>query len=198
MPKKKLGFDLIVLGDPTAGKDTQATILMQKYAFQPVESGKFSRALAKKNTPDGRWLRRTMSLGHPTPVVIMKRFIKSQILKVSKNRNLIFIGNPRLKPEAQMVKKLLEEKNRDFFAIYLKIPEAEIYKRTKSRLRQLPESSKQGIVNRINYHKYQTSKVVKYFRSMHKLKFIDSAKPISMVSKNIQKTLDDYTRSKRN
>src|SRR6188472_4455987 len=102
MPKKKLGFDLIVLGDPTAGKDTQAAILMRKYTMKPVESGKHWRIMAKKKNKEGAWLRRTMSLGYPTPVVLMKKFIINSFRNISSKQDLVFIGNPKLKPEAQL------------------------------------------------------------------------------------------------
>src|SRR5258708_23763593 len=44
---KKLGFDLILLGDPASGKDTQAAILEKKYSLYPVASGVFFRKLLK-------------------------------------------------------------------------------------------------------------------------------------------------------
>ena len=47
---KKLGFDLILLGDPTAGKDTQAAILMKKYELKSVESGKEWRKTSALNS----------------------------------------------------------------------------------------------------------------------------------------------------
>ena len=107
--KKRLNFDLILLGDPTSGKDTQAKILMSKYLLKPVESGKYWRKLAKRGNFEGRWLRRTMSIGRPTPVALMKKFLNQQAGLAPKDKDLIFIGNPRLKPEAQLLKKLLDQ-----------------------------------------------------------------------------------------
>ncbi len=193
---KRLDFDLILLGDPTAGKDTQAAILMKKYALKPVESGKHWRALAKKNNFDGQWLRKTMSLGYPTPVALMKKFLTDNIRKAPINKDLIFVGNPRLKPEAQLLTKLLKQKHHDFFVLYLKIPVREILKRTKVRPRLKTEDK--GVRNRINYTKNQVSKTVAYFQSLNKLKFIDSMPPIPRVAANIEKILHDYQRSARN
>lgn len=193
---KKLGFDLILLGDPTSGKDTQASILMKKYALKPVESGKHWRALAKKNNFEGRWLRRTMGLGYPTPVVLMKKFLVQNLNKRAKDKDLIFIGNPRLKPEAQLLVKLLKAQHRDFLVLYTKIPIQEILKRTKARPRLQTEA--EGVRNRINYTKNQVSKTVKYFQGLGKLKFIDSTQPIPKVAKRIEQTIHDYQRSQAN
>src|SRR3989344_9258662 len=196
--KKRLGFDLILLGDPTAGKDTQADILIKKYLLKPVESGKHWRNLAKKKNSQGRLLRRTMAMGHPAPVSLMRKFLAETFKNAPKNRDLIFVGTPRLKPEAQMTKRILEGKKRDFFVLYLRIPPAEIYKRTNRRGRRLPESTERGIKNRINYHKNQVSKTVKYFKSFGKLKFIDSTQSIPKVAARIERVLLDYKQSQGN
>src|SRR3989344_7447644 len=185
---KKLGFDLILLGDPTAGKDTQAAILMKKYELKSVESGKEWRKMVKINNPDGRWLRRTFGLCHPAPAEIVKKFLVRSLQKTPKNKDLIFIGNPRLKPEAQLLVKLLNLKKRDYFVFYLKLPKKEIYTRSHKKRagRMVQENRDQFIRNVINYTKDQVSKTVKYFQSLHKLKFIDSTPPIPAVAKNIQ------------
>lgn len=191
----RLGFDLILLGDPTAGKDTQAALLMKKYALKPVESGKHWRKLLKVKNADGALLRKTMGLGHPTPVRLMKKFLIDSIKKAPINKNFIFIGNPRLKPEAQLLVKLLKQKNRDFFVLYLKLPISEIYKRSLRRVRTDKESNRQYIKNRINYTHKQVNKTGAYFKSLSKLKFIDSRPPIPKVAANIQKVINDYKRS---
>lgn len=193
---KKLGFDLILLGDPTSGKDTQATLLMKKYALKPIESGKYWRAMAKKKNADGAWLRRTMSQGFPTPVVLMKKFLKNNIRNIPKNKNLIFIGNPKLKPEGQLLNKLLNEKHRDYFSLYLKIPVPEILKRTKLRARLKSEDDR--VRNRIRYSKKQMGKTVKYFKSLKKLKIINGKQSIPKVTKDILKAIEDYKKSEIN
>jgi adenylate kinase len=195
--KKQLGFDLVLLGDPASGKDTQAVLLSKKYDLKPVESGKHWRAMAKKKNADGELLRRTMSRGFPTPVVLMKKFIIENLNKAPKNKNLIFIGNPRLKPEAQLLNKLLKAKKRDFIAIYIKLPKSEILKRAglRSKVEGRSDDSLEFVKNRIKYYEEQVSKTVTYFKSINKIKFINGKQSIGEVSKNIQKALNDYQRS---
>jgi len=195
--KKQLGFDLVLLGDPASGKDTQAVLLSKKYDLKPVESGKHWRAMAKKKNADGELLRRTMSRGFPTPVVLMKKFIIENLNKAPKNKNLIFIGNPRLKPEAQLLNKLLKAKKRDFIAIYIKLPKSEILKRAglRSKVEGRSDDSLEFVKNRIKYYEEQVSKTVTYFKSINKIKFINGKQSIGEVSKSIQKALNDYQRS---
>lgn len=198
---KKLGFDLILLGDPASGKDTQADILKKMYALKPVESGKHWRKMLKEKTREGDWLRRTMGVGHPTPVVLMKKFLIENIKKAPKNKNLIFIGNPRLKPEAQLLKKLLTERKRDFYAVYIKVPETEVFKRLAGRKqvqRRGDDLDVSFIQNRINYHKNQVSKTVRYFQSHKKLQLINGKQSIKKVSQDILKAIHDYQQSQGN
>ena len=190
---KRLGFDLILHGDPASGKDTQALILKKKYKLRAVESGKHWRKMAKMKTPDGEWLRRTMSRGYPTPVPLMKKFIVDNLKQTPKDKDLLFIGNPRLKPEAQLLKKLLNQKKREFLVIYIKLPKREILKRSGLRLKTLKRSddSAEFVKNRIKYYETQVVKTVDYFRAIGKIKFVNGNQPISKVAKEIEKILDD-------
>ena len=198
--KERLGFDLVLLGGPGSGKDTQARILQERYSLKPVESGKHWRAMAKKNNAEGRWLRRTMNRGQYTPVPLMKKFLKNQISTVSSNRDLIFVGNPRLKPEAWLLKKLLSEKRRDFFVLFIKLPEREVYRRLKKRLskhEREDDSNLAYIKKRMQWQNPDTNKGIKYFQSINKLRFIKGDQRIKKVAQDIQKAIHDYHRSKK-
>src|SRR3989344_3572083 len=171
--KERLGFDLVLLGGPGSGKDTQARILQERYSLKPVESGKHWRAMAKKNNAEGRWLRRTMNRGQYTPVPLMKKFLKNQISTVSSNRDLIFVGNPRLKPEAWLLKKRLSKHERE------------------------DDSNLAYIKKRMQWQNPDTNKGIKYFQSINKLRFIKGDQRIKKVAQDIQKAIHDYQRSKR-
>jgi adenylate kinase len=188
----KLGFDLIILGAPAAGKDTQAALLMKKYKFQPVESGKYWRKMATQNSPTGALLRRTFSKGNPAPVKLMKQFIVKQLRGAKKDSNLLFIGNPRLKPEAQLLNKLLTAKNREYYAISIDLPMAEIKKRSLRRMRDAQDWK--YVNNRINYFRLQVSKTLKYLDSLGKLTVVDGNRGVGEVAKDIQHIINDYKR----
>jgi adenylate kinase len=191
---KQLGFDLILLGAPASGKDTQALILRKEYKLKPVESGKYWRKLAKQNSPVGRILRRTSERGNPTPVRLMKKFLIDNVSKVSSKIDLVFIGNPRLKPEAQLLVKLLKKKKRDFLAVYIDLPEKLIWKRSLTRKEIRKDTD--YISNRVRYHKSQVKKTVEYFKQLKCIKIIDGSKSISAVASDIRKILNDYQKSR--
>lgn len=190
MKKERLGFHLVLLGQITSGKDTQAKLLQKKYSLVPVESGKHWRKIGEEDSPDGEWVRRTTRLGKPAPVALMKKFLLENIERKDKNDDLIFVGNPRLKPEAQLLKKLLAIKKENFFALYITLPNKIIYSRSLRSDRY--DDSHINMRRRIKWHKEQVSKSVNYFDSLGKLKKINGNQSIEKVYEDIEKALTHF------
>lgn len=190
MKKQKLGFHIVLLGQIASGKDTQADLLKKDYVVQLVESGKYWRALAKKNTSDGDWVRRTTAKGKPAPVALMKKFLVEQIEKKNKSKKLLFVGNPRLKPEGVLLNKLLNAKHEDYMVLYITLPDKEIKKRSYARVRN--EDDRKYVDIRIAWHKDQVSKTVAYFNSLGRLVKINGNQTIERVNKDIQKALQKH------
>jgi adenylate kinase len=195
MKKERLGFNLTLMGMIASGKETQTEILKKKYALHSIETGVYTRKLLKEKSADGEWARRTAGKGWALPVVLMKRFLMKEIDKKPKNKDLIFIGGPRLKPEAQLTRKILKENGQEIFAIYLTLPDKEVYRRSLLRKEGNMKAiykvfdTKKIIINRIKWHKDQVGKTVKYFESLGKLKKINGNQPIEKVNQDIEKAL---------
>ncbi len=198
MKKQRLGFNLALMGMIASGKETQTEILKKKYSLQPIETGVFTRNLLKEKTKDGEWARRTAGKGLPLPTVLMQRFLIKQIDKKPKNKDLIFIGGPRLKPEAQLARKILNQKGQDIFVIYLSLTDKEVYKRSlkrkKGNMKDIYKvfDTKDIIRKRIKWHKDQVFKTVNYFDNLGKLKKINGNQSIEKVSKDIEKAISYF------
>jgi adenylate kinase len=199
---KRLGFNLALMGMIASGKETQTEILKKKYALQPIETGVYTRKLLKEKSKDGELARRTAGKGWALPVVLMKKFLIKEINKKPKNKDLIFIGGPRLKPEAQLTKKIFNKKGQDLFALYITLPNKEVYKRSLKRkegnMKDIYKvfDTKKIIKNRIKWHKEQVGKTVKYFEKLKCLKKINGNQPIPKVTKDILKAIEEYKKIK--
>ncbi|MFA5937278.1 MAG: nucleoside monophosphate kinase [Candidatus Paceibacterota bacterium] len=195
---KKLGFNIVLLGMITSGKETQANILKKKYKLEFVESGVYTRNLLKEKSKNGAWARRTAGKGKPLPTILLQKFLVKKINNKSKNKDLLFLGTPRLKPEAQLLKKILSKQKEDFVAFYITLPDKEIYKRSLKRKMGNMKTiykifdTKKIIEKRIKWHKDQVGKTVKYFQTLGKLKFINGNQPIKNVTKDIIKEIEEY------
>ena len=173
---KRLGFNIILLGAPASGKETQANILKRKYALKFVETGVYTRKFLKKKGPDGDWARRTAGKGKPLPTILLQKFLIREIKNHPKNKDLLFLGGPRLKPEAQLLKKILDQKKQDFCVLYLTLPDKEVYKRslkrkTDKKIKALYKvfDTEKIIKARLKYYENQVTKTVKYFQNLKKL-----------------------------
>jgi adenylate kinase family enzyme len=195
---KRLGFNIVLLGMIASGKDTQAKILKKIYKLKSVESGIYWRKILKEKSALGEWVRRTTGKGKPAPVVLMKKFLIREIAKKPKNKDLLFLGNPRLKPEAQLLKKLLDAREEDFLALYITLPDKEVYLRSMNRKKGNMKSdykvfdTKKIIRERIGWHKKQVGKTVAYFKILKRLKIINGKQSISKVTKDILKAIKEY------
>jgi adenylate kinase family enzyme len=125
----------------------------------------------------------------------MKNFLLTQVGKAPKNKNIIFIGNPRLKPEAQLLNKLLGNLKRDYLTIYLHLSKSQIIQRSRNRVRMHTEHNAQYITNRIKWHKDQVGKTVSYFGKIGKLHKINGNQSITDIRKSIEKIIHDYQKS---
>ncbi|HTE48755.1 MAG TPA: nucleoside monophosphate kinase [Candidatus Paceibacterota bacterium] len=195
---KKLGFNLVLLGMIASGKETQANILKKKFALKFIESGVYSRKLLKEKSKNGAWARRTTGKGKPLPTILLQKFLIREIKNKPKNKDLLFLGTPRLKPEAQLVKKILERVGQDFMALYMTLPDKVVYKRSIKRsagnMKEIYKifDTKKLIKTRIKWHKDQVGKTVKYFRNLQKLRIINGNQSVQKVTRDILKAIEEY------
>lgn len=198
---KKLGFNIVLLGMIASGKETQANILKKKYALKFVETGVYTRKLQKERSRDGELARKTAGKGHPLPTILMQKFLTREVNNKPKNKNLLFLGG-RLKPEAQLIKKLLTKYKEDFLAFYITLPDKEVYKRSIKRSQGNMKAiykiydTKKLIGIRIKWHKNQVGKTVKYYQSLGKMKIINGNQPISKVTKDILKAIEEFKKTR--
>jgi adenylate kinase len=201
---KKLGFNIVLLGMIASGKETQANILKKKYALKFVESGVYFRKLLKEKSLQGELARKTAGLGNAGAMKLMKDFMVKEISNKPKNKDLLFLGCPRLKPEAQLLKKIMSQRKEDFMALYVSLPDKEVYRRSlcrsKGNMKEIYKifDNKKIIAKRINYHKKQVIKSVNYFKSLKKLTVINGNQTIPNVTKDILKAIEEYKNISKN
>ena len=131
--KKNRPVNIILLGDPGAGKATQAEFLCKKYSLYNLDMGAELRkpALVKKHDYAGRVGRGILARA----VVVQDIFRDFLLNKISKGQGIIFNGTPKKISEAKLVASLLKKTNRsEPLFIYLSIPFIEIVKRAKLRV----------------------------------------------------------------
>ena len=144
---------------------------------------------------EGEIARQTAGKGKPLLTKLMQKFLIKKIENKPKNKNLLFLGG-RLKPEAQLLKKLLEARKEKLIAFYIKIPDKVVYKRSlarkKSKVAELYKifDEKEIIKKRIKWHKEQVGKTIKYYQKLGLMHIINGNQPIPKVTKDILEEIE--------
>jgi adenylate kinase len=92
---------ILLLGQPGAGKGTQAQFLMSRYGIPQISTGDMLRAAIRANTPLGLEAKGYMDRGALVPDDLVIRLVKERIAQPDCAKGFIFDGFPRTLAQAQ-------------------------------------------------------------------------------------------------
>ena len=95
---------LILLGQPGAGKGTQATFICQHFNIPQISTGDMLRAAVKAGTPLGIEAKKVMDSGALVGDDIIIGLVKERILQDDCKNGFLFDGFPRTIPQADAMK----------------------------------------------------------------------------------------------
>ncbi|MBI2623015.1 MAG: nucleoside monophosphate kinase [Candidatus Liptonbacteria bacterium] len=171
---KKAIFNLILLGDPAAGKATQAVKLLARYPqLQEFDFGNWLRSLSPRAAKRVKF-EYTMR-GNLTPTQFARAKFKEVIFTTPLSRGVFLNGNPKMLGEARLVCKWFREAKRtDPLVLYLSIPKREILKRIGIRAHEGGRSDDrmEHLRNRMRYYAKDISAVVRFFEKQYRFKKI--------------------------
>lgn len=172
--------NLILLGDPAAGKATHAKMLLKSRSMLDLDMGKELRRMQKQRARKA--LSQTLDKGKLTPTDIVRKIFEEKIKSAPKKRGILFDGNPKMIGEAKLVYKWLKEQKRaDPVVVYLSIPMSETIKRMdnreeyfKGKFSKRADDNRTALKNRVAYYRKNISHVVKFFKTKYRYKKISS------------------------
>ncbi len=166
-------LNIILLGDPAAGKATHGKFLARKYSLYDLDMGRELRSLEHNHRLRKKYhLDKTLDKGKLTPTQLVRELLHHHIHSTPKNKGILFDGTPKMLGEARLVAKWLKaEKRGRVLFIYLSIPLKEtIYRMTsrktyfRGKYSKRPDDNNRALKNRIAYYKKNIAEVVAYFK----------------------------------
>ncbi len=100
---------LILLGPPGAGKGTQAKMLVEKHAIPQISTGDILREAVKNQTSLGKEAKSFMDAGGLVPDEVVVGIIRERLQEDDCAKGYILDGFPRTVPQADELKKALNE-----------------------------------------------------------------------------------------
>ena len=189
-PKPKKPLNLILLGDPAAGKATQAVWIVKKYGMRDLDMGRELRKPSVKKRFD---FDRSTAKGKLTPTAIVRDILQRGIVNTPPSRGILFDGTPKMAGEAKLVAKWLKESGRSApLVLYVHIPVAETYRRMAARGRT--DDTRAALENRIRYYRTEVARTIAFFKTIYRFKKISGFGSPEEVALRIENEIEKFTK----
>lgn len=199
---KQQPFNIILLGDPAAGKATHGAFLAKRYDLYDLDMGRELRTLEHDPKLRAKYrLDKTLDSGKLTPTELVRKLLHDKIHSIPKTRGILFNGTPKMLGEAKLVSKWLKaEKRSRVYFVYLSIPLQETIRRMTSRktyfrgkFSKRPDDNDKALKNRIAYYKTNISQVVAYFKKHYPYAKISTIGTIPAARKHLLEKVSKLT-----
>lgn len=160
--------NIVIFGAPGAGKGTQSDKMIGKYGFGHISTGDVLRNEIKNGTALGKTAKSYIDNGQLIPDALMVDILASVYDSFGKeHKGVIFDGFPRTTPQAEALKKMLNERGHKIAAmIELSVPEEELMARLINRGKESGRSddNKETIKKRLNVYHTQTAPLIDWYK----------------------------------
>ncbi len=207
-------YEYLILGPQGSGKGTQAQALANLLRIPHISTGDIFRQLAGQQSEFGQELDKILKTGQLVPDDITNKLVANRLAESDTNSGFVLDGFPRNMKQAEFLAKIKP----DVLAIYLELSDEEAVKRISGRrvcpncqavyhlqynpprvdevcnidgahLLQRTDDTKEAVLVRLaNFHQ-QTEPLLDFYHQRGKLKRIDGAPPIDVVTANLRAIL---------
>jgi adenylate kinase family enzyme len=194
-------LNIILLGDPAAGKATHGKFLAQKYHLYNLDMGLELRGLENNKALRKKYrLDKTLDSGKLTPTELVRNLLHDKIHSTPQKQGILFNGTPKMLGEAKLVAKWLkQEKRQRAIFVYLSIPLAETMRRMtgrktyfKGKFSKRPDDNNKALKNRLAYYQKNINQVVTYFKKLYPFVKISTIGTIPAAKHRLMKSLEKY------
>jgi adenylate kinase len=130
-----VGYNLILLGPPGAGKGTQAKLLIDSYKIPQISTGDILRSAVKEKTAAGIRAKEYMDQGALVPDDLVIEIIRERLAMPDSQAGFILDGFPRTVAQADALAKMLHSNDKSIdHVISITVDNAELLQRVIGRL----------------------------------------------------------------
>ncbi len=189
--KEKRMIDLVLFGPPGAGKGTQAKILIEKLGLTYIATGDLFRHHIKNQTELGKKAQVFINRGDLVPDEITIGMIE-EIVADPDTKGFIFDGFPRTVKQAEVLDKLMKEKDLIIdVLISLDVPKERLVKRLVERGKTSGrvDDNEETIRHRLAQYYSFTEPVKRYYKEQGKFIEVDGVGSIEEVNQRLLKAI---------
>ncbi len=192
-------LNLIFLGPPGSGKDTQAEFLARSYEIAHISSRELLREEVRKDSYLGREARPCMEIGSPVPDNLMAGLVLSRLDQEDCARGFLLTGFPRNTEQGKTLDGILAELGRVIErVIYIDVPDSVLAGRLEKAddAAAVPDQSNEddlvtpdSVRGRISSYRQSVEPLVDLYRARGQLLVIDGDCPLENVTEKVQQAI---------
>ena len=185
--------NIVIFGAPGSGKGTQSDKMIEKYGLNHISTGDVLRAEIKKGSELGKTAASFIDQGQLIPDDLMVSILASVYDSFGDHKGVIFDGFPRTIPQAEALKKMLDERGDKVAAmIELDVPEEELMKRLLLRGQQSgrADDNEETIKKRLVVYHSQTQPLIEWYNKEGIHYHIDGLGDMDRIFDDICKVID--------
>lgn len=189
---------LILLGAPGAGKGTQATRIVTRFAIPQLSTGDMLRQAVAEGTAAGLRVKHIMDRGELVPDDVVVSVIADRIDHSDAVNGFILDGFPRTVAQAEALDRELATRSIKLDAVLeLEVDEDALLERIKGRADEAAsrgepvrrDDNPEVFKTRLDVYREQTAPVTEYYRSLGLLNIVDGLQPIDAVTEQLAAAL---------
>ena len=186
--------NIVIFGAPGSGKGTQSDKMIEKYGLNHISTGDVLRGEIKNGTELGKTAASYIEKGQLIPDDLMVSILASVYDSFGRDsKGVIFDGFPRTIPQAEALKKMLEERGHRIAAmIELDVPEEELMTRLIKRGQESGRSddNAETIKKRLDVYHNQTSPLIEWYEKEGIRHHINGLGALDRIAGDIQQVID--------
>ena len=177
---------LLFLGAPGAGKGTQADLLSKANSYLHLSTGELLRKEIEIDSNLGRQVKDIINRGELVNDELVLKIVRQNL--DNDNKGWILDGYPRNLSQANSLNEVLIDINQPLEVVfYLDIPEEVLIKRLLLRGRK--DDTEETIRTRVDIYKKTTEPLIKYFKDLSLLEYIDADRDLKTISSDIKQKM---------
>ena len=187
--------NIVIFGAPGSGKGTQSDLMIEHYGLEHISTGDVLRSEIKKGTELGNTAKGFIDNGQLIPDELMIDILASVYDSFGRShKGVIFDGFPRTIPQAEALKKMLDERGDKVAAmIALDVPEDELMKRLIKRGQESgrADDNEETIKKRLVIYHQQTQPLIEWYKNEGLHHHINGHGTLERIFSDIRKVIDN-------
>ncbi len=181
---------LVLLGPPGSGKGTQAQILSRRWGIPAISTGDMLRSAVTSGSELGRKVGSIMADGGLVDDHTMAEVVRRRLEHDDAAHGFLLDGYPRTLAQADTLEEMLQRQDRSLDGVVLiRVPEAELIRRTLSRRRL--DDSEEVVRRRLRLYEEKTEPLVGYYQQRDLLRVVDGDRAIEAVTDGIEEAVGE-------